>query len=99
MEIIINCTRVFRERRKNPQGRLPPGQFMGGSEPNLADLAVYGCLAAIEGTAAFQVRGYQVHQVILFMKHCSYFIKCKFIVYREETYCILILLVLCHLSY
>jgi microsomal prostaglandin-E synthase 2 len=30
------------------------GQFMGGSEPNLADLAVYGELNAIEGCEAFR---------------------------------------------
>lgn len=27
--------------------------FMGGQRPNLADLAVYGCLNAIEGCEAF----------------------------------------------
>jgi len=26
---------------------------MGGQDPNLADLAVFGCLSAIEGTEAF----------------------------------------------
>ena len=31
-------------------------RFMGGNEtPNLADLAVFGCLSAIEGTQAFKV--------------------------------------------
>jgi hypothetical protein len=31
------------------------GEFMGGSRPNLADLAVFGVLNAIEGCEAFQV--------------------------------------------
>ncbi|XP_056640655.1 prostaglandin E synthase 2 [Diorhabda sublineata] len=30
------------------------GQFMGGSRPNLADLAVYGVLSSIEGCLAFK---------------------------------------------
>lgn len=30
------------------------GQFMGGSQPNLADLAVYGVLSSIEGCLAFK---------------------------------------------
>jgi len=30
------------------------GKFMGGSEPNLADLAMYGILSSIEGCEAFQ---------------------------------------------
>ena len=30
------------------------GKFMGGHKPNLADLAVFGCLSAIEGCEAFQ---------------------------------------------
>jgi hypothetical protein len=30
--------------------------FMGGSSPNLADLAVYGVLSAIRGCRAFQVK-------------------------------------------
>ena len=29
------------------------GRFMGGEKPNLADLAVYGALSAIEGCDAF----------------------------------------------
>jgi microsomal prostaglandin-E synthase 2 len=33
--------------------RAKGGAFMGGDEPNLADLAVYGCLNSIEGTRAF----------------------------------------------
>ena len=28
--------------------------FMGGQEPNLADLAVYGCISSIEGNIHFQ---------------------------------------------
>ena len=32
------------------------GEFMGGSKPNLSDLAVFGVLNAIEGCEAFQVR-------------------------------------------
>ena len=31
------------------------GEFMGGSKPNLSDLAVFGVLNAIEGCEAFQV--------------------------------------------
>lgn len=30
------------------------GKFMGGSKPNLADLAVYGVLSSIEGCMAFK---------------------------------------------
>lgn len=29
-------------------------RFMGGNEPNLADLAVYGILSSIEGCTAFR---------------------------------------------
>ncbi len=32
-------------------------KFLGGKTPNLADLAVYGYLSAIEGCQAFQVTG------------------------------------------
>nr|CAG4646369.1 EOG090X08KD [Macrothrix elegans] len=28
-------------------------QFIGGKEPNLADLSIYGCISSIEGTKAF----------------------------------------------
>lgn len=35
------------------QGVGPKNRFMGGQEPNLADLAVYGVLNSIEGTYAF----------------------------------------------
>ena len=30
------------------------GPFMGGQRPDLADLAVFGCLSAIEGCDAFK---------------------------------------------
>lgn len=30
------------------------GKFMGGDQPNLADLAVYGILSSIEGCLAFK---------------------------------------------
>lgn len=29
------------------------GRFLGGAEPNLADLAVYGCLNSMQGTRTF----------------------------------------------
>ena len=29
------------------------GRFLGGAEPNLADLAVYGCISSMEGTRTF----------------------------------------------
>ena len=38
-----DCLSLTRELKKNE------ARFLGGSRPNLADLAVYGCLSAIEG--------------------------------------------------
>lgn len=34
--------------------KLKGTRFMGGNQPNLADLAVYGILTSIEGCNAFQ---------------------------------------------
>ena len=33
--------------------KLHTGKFLGGDKPNLADLAVFGALSAVEGCEAF----------------------------------------------
>lgn len=36
-------------------------RFIGGEEPNLADLAIYGCISSIDGNILFQSTIFKTH--------------------------------------